>query len=201
MQPLSILGRHSVPSLQPRAPTSSRKAISNLKNAQKSTGPKTIAGKRRSRNNALRHGYNTAPCPFATLDHLRRILSNPNADVASSLQTEVGRAAVALAVAEARLDRILEDRSTLQVIDKNHASEAERMAEAMPRHRRRNKEEAWMKEALTFLLKCNHRSRRMFKLQFNQQARYLAQAHATRRKALMHFLAATDQKSQKEANL
>lgn len=188
-----------MPSLQSRAPTSSRKAISNLKNAQKSTGPKTAAGKRRSRNNALRHGYNTAPCPSATLDHLRRILSNPDADVASSLRTEVGRAAVALAVAEALLDRILEDRSTLQVIDKNLAVEAGRMAEAMPRHRTRNKEEAWMKEALTFLLKCNHRSRRIFKLQFNQQTRYLAQAHATRRKALMHFLATTDQKLQSEA--
>jgi hypothetical protein len=181
-----------VTSLHPREPKSSRKAISNLKNAEKSTGPKTVAGKRRSSHNALLHGYNTAPSPSATLDHLRRILSDPNTDVASSLETEVGRAAVALAVAEARLDRIFEDRSTLQVIDKKHESEAELMIEAMPRHRSRNKDDVWMKEALTFLLKYNHRSRRMFKIQFTQQTRYLAQAHATRRKALLRFLAATD---------
>jgi hypothetical protein len=36
--------------------TSERKAASNRKNAQKSTGPRSEAGQRRSRRNALRHG-------------------------------------------------------------------------------------------------------------------------------------------------
>ena len=36
--------------------TSERKTISNRKNAQKSTGPRTELGRLRSRRNALRHG-------------------------------------------------------------------------------------------------------------------------------------------------
>ena len=36
--------------------TSDRKAVSNRKNAQKSTGPRSELGRRRSRRNALRHG-------------------------------------------------------------------------------------------------------------------------------------------------
>ena len=40
--------------------TSERKRIANRNNAAKSTGPKSLAGKRRSRNNALRHGFAAA---------------------------------------------------------------------------------------------------------------------------------------------
>jgi hypothetical protein len=177
----------------------SKRAISNHRNALKSTGPKTQSGKLRSSTNAVRHGYNTPPSPSSTLKHLRFILSDPEADVASSLATEIGQAALALAVAEARLDRILEDRSALQVIDKDHEIEAGRLFEALPPHRSRNKEETWMKEAITFLLKQNHRSRKMFKIQLTQHDRYLAHAHATRRKALIRYLAATDKNLQNEA--
>jgi hypothetical protein len=40
--------------------TSDRKIESNRKNAQKSTGPRSEAGQRRSRRNALRHGLSVA---------------------------------------------------------------------------------------------------------------------------------------------
>jgi hypothetical protein len=40
--------------------TSDRKIQSNRKNAQKSTGPRSEAGRRRSRRNALRHGLAVA---------------------------------------------------------------------------------------------------------------------------------------------
>src|SRR2546421_11805670 len=39
-----------------RVMTSDRKATSNRKNAQKSTGPRSELGRRHSRRNALRHG-------------------------------------------------------------------------------------------------------------------------------------------------
>jgi hypothetical protein len=182
-----------------QAPKLPKRAVSNRKNAQKSTGPQSAVGKRRSSGNALRHGYNTAPDPSATLDHLRHILSDPTADVASSLQTEIGRAALALALADARLDRILEDRSILQVTDKHHEAEAELMVASMPRHRSRNKNDLWMKAALTFLLRCNKKSRKTFQIQLSQQSRYLDQAHAARRKALLNFIDAEGNKLQNEA--
>jgi hypothetical protein len=40
--------------------TSERKRSANRNNAAKSTGPKSLAGKRRSKNNALRHGFAAA---------------------------------------------------------------------------------------------------------------------------------------------
>lgn len=40
--------------------TSERKRRANRNNAAKSTGPKSLAGKRRSKNNALRHGFAAA---------------------------------------------------------------------------------------------------------------------------------------------
>lgn len=77
--------------------------------------------------------------------------------------------------------------------------EAAFMFEALPPHRSRNKDAPWMKEAITFLLKQNHRSRKMFKTQITQHDRYLAHAHATRRKALMRYLAEVDKNLQNEA--
>ena len=40
--------------------TSERQRRANRNNATKSTGPKSLAGKRRSKNNALRHGFAAA---------------------------------------------------------------------------------------------------------------------------------------------
>lgn len=40
--------------------TSERQRRANRNNAAKSTGPKSLAGKRRSKNNALRHGFAAA---------------------------------------------------------------------------------------------------------------------------------------------
>lgn len=38
--------------------TSSRKVAANRQNASKSTGPRTVAGRKRSSRNGLRHGFN-----------------------------------------------------------------------------------------------------------------------------------------------
>jgi hypothetical protein len=51
---------------------SERKRASNQNNAQSSTGPKSVIGKRRSAKNALDHGL---AIPAATLPHLREEIS------------------------------------------------------------------------------------------------------------------------------
>src|SRR5689334_16132844 len=43
--------------------TSEKKRLSNIENAKKSTGPKTLAGKHASRRNAIKHGLSgPGPC-------------------------------------------------------------------------------------------------------------------------------------------
>lgn len=177
-----------------------KRAISNCRNAHRSTGPKTAGGKLRSSKNALRHGYNTPPSPAATLTHLRRILSDPTANVSSSLETEIGRAAVALAIAEARLDRIIEDRSTLQAIDEEQEIEIEGMTAALPRYEGEDREAKWMREALTFYLQTKSRSRRTFQRLFERETRYLAHAYAARRKALLEFISKADKNYKTKPN-
>jgi hypothetical protein len=55
---------------------SDRKIESNRKNAQKSTGPHSEAGRRRSRRNALRHGLATAVGSDTTLsEDVKRLAS------------------------------------------------------------------------------------------------------------------------------
>ncbi len=53
---------------QPAQPTSARKAESNRRNAQKSTGPKTAQGKAWSRRNALKHGVLASQAVLTTLE-------------------------------------------------------------------------------------------------------------------------------------
>ena len=61
--------------------TTGRKAASNRKNAQRSTGPKSEKGKRRSRSNALRHGLAIAigsePAVSVGIEKLAAALAGP----------------------------------------------------------------------------------------------------------------------------
>lgn len=58
---------NDVPPSSPK-PTSARKAASNRRNAQKSTGPRTTQGKANSRLNALKHGILASNSVIATIE-------------------------------------------------------------------------------------------------------------------------------------
>ena len=67
-----ILDDTSAPDIHDRAldlPAAGRRAAANKANAQKSTGPRTDAGKQRSRMNALRHGLTGQIVVLPTEDH------------------------------------------------------------------------------------------------------------------------------------
>ena len=84
--------------------TSDRKAASNRKNAQKSTGPRSEVGRQHSRRNALRHGLavaiGTDPSFSKNIEALANILAN------SSNGQTVGEFARQAAEAEIDLLRI-----------------------------------------------------------------------------------------------
>jgi hypothetical protein len=77
----------------------------NRQNARRSTGPRTPLGRQASSQNARRHGLTAAPLPDAILSHLRAITGDPAAAPHTCLAIPNGAAALALATAEARLDK------------------------------------------------------------------------------------------------
>ena len=90
--------------------TSDRKIASNRKNAQKSTGPRSEAGRERSRRNALRHGLAIAvasnPAFSKEIDLLASVISR---DVG---QRTVGEFARQFAEAQIDLLRIRRSRAS-----------------------------------------------------------------------------------------
>jgi hypothetical protein len=84
--------------------TSDRRLRANRANALRSTGPKSVAGKRRASRNARRHGLTTAPNAEVVARWIDDILDDPKLeDVA--LSREEMALVTSLAEAEARLDR------------------------------------------------------------------------------------------------
>jgi hypothetical protein len=84
--------------------TSDRKAASNRMNARKSTGPKSEAGRRRSRRNALRHGLAIAIGSDPSFGEDINILAKALMNGAS--EQRVGEFARQAAEAEIDLQRI-----------------------------------------------------------------------------------------------
>ncbi|EDM69526.1 hypothetical protein RAZWK3B_05927 [Roseobacter sp. AzwK-3b] len=84
--------------------TSARQITANRANAQKSTGPRTQTGKTKAAGNARRHGLTSAPPLDLVRAWLRVILDTTEAPPLIDLkQTERGRLALNLAMAEAHL--------------------------------------------------------------------------------------------------
>lgn len=85
--------------------TTERQRSANQRNASKSTGPRGAEGKRRAAKNARTHGLNLPPDQDAVLRWVRIIRGNPEAARLDNMDTVSGRATVALAEAEAHLER------------------------------------------------------------------------------------------------
>jgi hypothetical protein len=83
-----------------------RQRAANRQNASKSTGPKSEGGKRRSSQNARRHGLTTPPSVDRVRFHLRLILGDAAAELAPLTADPYLQAARTLAEAEARLEKV-----------------------------------------------------------------------------------------------
>jgi hypothetical protein len=87
--------------------TTERQRLANKANAQKSTGPRSAAGRRRSALNATRHGLTTSPDWGSVRFWFRVILADPSAEPNLLDMDPLRRAALRLAEAEALRDRAI----------------------------------------------------------------------------------------------
>jgi hypothetical protein len=86
--------------------TTARKVSANRENAQKSTGPKSAAGKRRSATNAIRHGLRSRPDVEHVRAWYRIILNDSGAQIDEIHLGSRSAAALNLAEAEVRLANV-----------------------------------------------------------------------------------------------
>ena len=179
--------------------TSSAQWKANRQNARKSTGPRTERGRQRIANNAQKHGLTSRPKEERVLEYLRPLLGIENQWdlVGHALQSDYGRAALSLAIAEARLESVqkiyvefdyLDDReSVLQTLNlledlkDNWDMEIATRMEAQARSQR-------LKALYQVYI---HKQLRTFR-------RHLSEAHGQRRMALKRFL---EQKYKTKPNL
>jgi hypothetical protein len=169
--------------------TSAAQVNANRRNARRSTGPRTPLGLRASSQNARRHGLTAAPPGEAVLAHLRAILSDPSATPKATLETPLGTAALALATAEARLDRALEHAATMAIRQplQELREEVEMVADALL-----DPEFRFDLEAQTsrhrLLLRLKNFAAMDDERSLRAARRHLSEAHASRRKAFLNYM-------------
>lgn len=172
--------------------TSPAQIRANRQNARRSTGPRTPLGRSISSQNARRHGLTAAPPGEAVLAHLRAILDDPSATPEAALATPLGCAALALATAEARLDRAREHAATVAVRQplQELREEIEVVADALldDEHRFDFDTQA---SGHRLLQRLTRASARADLNELRSARRYLSEAEASRRKALRKFMAFT----------
>ena len=99
--------------------TSDRQLAANRRNAKKSTGPVSVSGKRRSRENALRHGLaidaDRDPSLRADVDRMAQILSRAREEPGVTLTT--------LDAAAAEMDLLRISKIRASIFDVFHKSE------------------------------------------------------------------------------
>ena len=172
--------------------TSPAQIRANRQNARRSTGPRTQLGRSASSQNARRHGLTAAPPAEAVLSHLRAILDDPSATPGTALPTPLGAAALALATAEARLDRARAHGATVAIRQPRQAlqEEIDMVTDMLidPEYRFDLDTQASGHRLLQRLTRASARSDVS---ELRSARRYLSEAEAARRKALRKFMALT----------
>lgn len=180
--------------------STARQIRANRKNASKSTGPKTGQGRAKSAGNARGHGLTTSPAQEA-VGRWYRIVRDDIAAVPDPMsRDEVDRAALALAEAEARLERVCaveayNQQKMLKYIDRrgrkdipeiaNHIDDdPEAMELIMENH-----DDAFTRGAARSLLRTHPNRPPALRAEARRFARYRGEAEAQRRRALRRWIA------------
>ena len=176
--------------------TSDGRAARNRANAQRSTGPRTAAGKATVAQNARRHGATSQPKPSSVSAWLSVILDRPDIKSADLMPAdERGFRALALARAEAQLvaaEQSLRDFEETAISPgetvPGQISEATVMLRDLSGHARRSKEMQLNTALLRLLRHTEHNERVLGCGRHNLLKRYLREARARRLSAFAAWL-------------
>ncbi len=171
----------------------------NRSNARKSTGPKTREGRRRSSQNGVRHGLNQQPPHDLVLKYLEPYAKEYGVDISEAHQTDLGRALLSIATADAQIDRVL----TVIANAPTHGDERKR-AEFWMDHLlsfpRRSGQDAIYRQAIKHIHRCERNADRRHYSSPTTRNRYLNAALNARRKAMKRLDALLPQFSEAKPN-
>ena len=167
--------------------TSATQWEANRKNARKSTGPRTEKGRKRVALNAQRHGLSSRPLAEKILAHLRQILGDPCATVEAANSTADGQVALALALAEARLDRVRQIAANTEFLTP-HADVQETVELLKEFIEDEDAKFTYKLVAHTFRDRLLTRSGRADRSDLRALARHVREAHGARSRALRKWL-------------
>ena len=155
----------------------------NRSNARMSTGPKTREGRRKSSQNGVLHGLNQPPPHDLVLKYLAPYAQEYGVDTSEAHQTDLGRALLAVATADAQIDRVL----TVIASAPTHDDERER-AEFWMDHLlsfpRRSGQDAIYRQAIKLIHRCEQNANRRKFSNPKTRNRYLNASLNARRKAM-----------------
>lgn len=155
----------------------------NRSNARKSTGPKTREGRRRSSQNGVRHGLNQSPPHDLVLKYLAPYAEEYGVDISEAHLTELGRALLSVATADAQIDRVLTVIANAPTHD-DERKRAEFWMDHLLSFPRRTGQDAIYRQAIKHIHRCEQNADRRNYSNPKTRNRYLNAALNGRRKAM-----------------
>ena len=155
----------------------------NRSNARKSTGPKTREGRRRSSQNGVTHGLNQPPPHDLVLKYLEPYANEYGVDISEAQHTELGRALLAIATADAQIDRVLTVIAKAPTHD-DERKRAEFWMDHLLSFPRRSGQDAINRQAIKLIHRCEQNANRRNYSNPKTRNRYLDAARNERRKAM-----------------
>ena len=171
----------------------------NRSNARKSTGPKTREGRRRSSQNGVRHGLNQPPPHDLVLKYLGPYANEYGVDISEAHQTELGRALLSIATADAQIDRVLTVIANAPTHD-DERKRAEFWTEYLLTYPRRSGQDAIYRQAIKLIHRCEQNADRRNYSNPKTRNRYLDAAINNRSKAIKRLDAILPQFSEAKPN-
>jgi hypothetical protein len=171
----------------------------NRSNASKSTGPKTTEGRRRSSQNGVRHGLNQPPPHNLVLKYLEPYAKEYGVDISEAHQTELGRALLSIATADAQIDRVLTVIANAPTHD-DERKRAEFWMDYLLTYPRRSGQDAIYRQAIKLIHRCEQNADRRNYSNPKTRNRYLDAAINKRRKAIKRLHALLSEFSEAKPN-